>query len=209
MTETTPALAFPPARWRWRTLLSLLLVGALAACGTREPPFALKDITGLMPRLEFKLVNQDGMQVTADDFRDQIVLLYFGYTQCPDACPTTLASLERALHELGPASARQIRVLFVSVDPQRDTAAVLRRYVGSFGPQFTGLTGDDAALTALTKRYRVAYSCDKPDANGYYAVAHSSAVFVFQKGGTPRLLARDEDSSHAIAEDLRRLLASR
>lgn len=184
-----------------------LLIGALAACGSRQPPFALADITGLMPRLEFSLTDQDGRHVTADDYRKQIVLLYFGYTQCPDACPTTLATLERSLQDLGPA-ASEVRVLFVSVDPQRDTPAVLKRYVANFGPQFVGLSGDDAALTALAKRYRVAYSRDKPDANGYYAVAHSSAVFVFEKGGKPRLLARAEDSADTIAGDLRRLTAA-
>jgi protein SCO1/2 len=207
MTETAPARPFPLAQSRWQMLLVLVLLGTLTACGQREPSFALRNITGLMPRLEFNLTNQEGRQVSADDFRNEVVLLYFGYTQCPDACPTTLAALGRALHELGPA-ARQVRVLFVSVDPQRDTPAILRRYVESFGPEFVGLTGKDEALTALAKRYRVAYSRDKPDANGLYAVAHSSAVFIFQKGGEPRLLARDNDTSETIAADLRRLIAS-
>jgi protein SCO1/2 len=132
------------------------------------------------------------------------VLLYFGYTQCPDVCPTTLATLARALHELGPA-ASQVRVLFVSVDPARDTASVLKRYVANFGPQFVGLRGSDAALTALAKRYRVAYSRGTPDANGFYPVSHSSAVFVFQKGGAVRLLAREDDKATTIAADLRQL----
>jgi protein SCO1 len=180
----------------------------LGACGTQQPPFALEDISGLMPPLELHLTDQDGRQVTADNYRAQVVLLYFGYTQCPDVCPTTLATLARALHTLGPDAASHVRVLFVSVDPQRDTAAVLRSYVRAFGPEFVGLRGDDSELTALTKRYRVAYSRDLPDAGGSYAVAHSSAVFIFQKGGAPRLLARARDSSDAIAGDLRRLLAS-
>lgn len=194
-----------PQQRSWRLLLFCLLT-ALAACGTQQPAFMLKDISGLMPRLEFHLTDQDGRPATADDYRDRVVLLYFGYTQCPDACPTTLATLSRALRTLGPG-ASQVRVLFVSVDPQRDTASVLKPYVSSFGPQFVGLRGDDAALTALAKRYRVAYSRDRPDAGGFYAVAHSSAVFIFQKGGAPRLLARAEDSSAAISNDLGRLLA--
>lgn len=207
MTEIAPARTSTRAQPQWRIPIAFFLLAVLASCGSPEPSFSLKNITGLMPPLEFELTNQDGMRVTADDFRDQVVLLYFGYTQCPDACPTTLATLERALHTLGPA-ARQVRVLFVSVDPARDTTAILRQYVKAFGPEFAGLTGDDAALTALTKRYRVAYSRDKPDDRGLYAVTHSSAVFVFQKGGKARLLAREQDSSAAIAHDLRRLIAA-
>ncbi len=207
MTGTRTAQVFPLPGLRWPAFFVSFLLAALAGCGKQAPPFALENITGLMPRLEFNLTNQDRRQVTADDYRDQIVLLYFGYTQCPDVCPTTLATLSRALRELGPDASR-VRVLFVSVDPRRDTEAVLKRYVANFGPQFVGLRGDDRALTALAKRYRVAYSRDKPDANGFYAVAHSSAVFIFQKGGRPRLLARTDDSADAIAQDLHRLVAT-
>jgi protein SCO1/2 len=190
-----------------RPVMLLALIAALAGCGTSPHPFALQDVAGLMPRLQFDLVDQDGQRLTAADFRNDVVLLYFGYTQCPDACPTTLATLERALMQLGPA-ASQVRVLFVSVDPARDTPTVLKRYVASFGPQFIGLSGDDDALTAIAKRYRVAYSRGTPDSHGLYAVSHSSAVFVFQKGGQARLLAREGDSAQTIAADLRRLLST-
>jgi protein SCO1 len=96
----------------------------------------------------------------------------------------------------------------VSVDPQRDTSAVLKRYTGAFGPQFVGLRGDDDELTALSKRYRIAYHREPPDHNGYYAVDHSSAIFIFDASGHARLLAREGDGAQMIAHDLQRLAAS-
>lgn len=198
-----PATLFSRVWW----FTGLLALASLAACARSEPPFLLQNITGLMPTLEFRLTDQDNRAVSAENFRGQVVLLYFGYTQCPDACPATLATLQQALRSLG-SSAAGVRVLFVSVDPQRDTAAVLKRYVAYFGPEFVGLRGDDAALNALTHRYRVAYHREKADAHGYYAVDHSSAVFVFDRTGRPRLLAGSTSGAKTIASDLQRLLAS-
>lgn len=186
---------------------ALLLTALLAACAGRDPPYALKNITGLVSPLEFQLTNQDGRPVTAADYRHDLVLLYFGYTRCPDQCPTTLTTLANALHTLGPQSS-QVRVLFVSVDPRRDTTEVLKRYVSNFGPQFVGLRGDQAALTDLSKRYRVAYHYEKPDKYGNYEVDHSSAVFVFDGDGRARLLAQSDNTAQQVASDLRRLLAS-
>jgi protein SCO1 len=186
---------------------ALLLLASLAACTRSQPAFLLQNITGLMPALEFSLSNQDNQPVSADDYRGKVVLLYFGYTQCPDVCPATLAMLEQTLRALG-ANAANVRVLFVSVDPQRDTAAVLKRYLSNFGTEFVGLRGDDGALNALTRRYRVAYHREKPDARGYYAVDHSSAIFVFDQKGQVRLLAEESAGSNTIAADLRRLLES-
>ncbi len=195
---TTPLLR-PRVRM---LLLAVMLV--LSACGASPAPYALVSIRGLVPRLEFHLTDQDNRPVSADDYRGRIVLLYFGYTQCPDACPTMLAELSQALRRLGP-QASEARVLFVTVDPQRDTAAQLKRYVSFFGPQFVGLRGDDAALTALARRYRVAYHREPPDRNGNYVVDHSSAVFIFDRNGRARLLAREGDPLEAITGDLRRL----
>lgn len=176
----------------------------LAACGTREPPFALQSVRGLLPQLQFNLTDQDNRAVTAADYRGKIVLLYFGYTNCPDACPTTLTTLADVMRRLGP-SASKMRVLFVSVDPQRDTASVLKRYVAFFGPQFVGLRGDDGELTELSKRYRIAYHREPPDHNGYYAVDHSSAIFIFDASGRARLLAQEGEGAQTIAQDLQRL----
>lgn len=186
---------------------ALALAGALTACAGNDPPYALKDIDGLVAPLEFNLTDQDDRAVTAAAYRHDLVLLFFGYTQCPDECPTTLATLARALHTLGPG-ASQVRVLFVSVDPRRDTTAVLKRYVSNFGPEFVGLRGDPAQLTDLAKRYRIAYHYEKPDKFGNYEVDHSSAVFVFDGNGRARLLAQSDNSAQEVAADLRRLLAS-
>lgn len=187
---------------------ALLALGALPGCTPPQAPFGLQNITGLLPPLRFSLTNQDGRPVSAEDFRGKVVLLYFGYTNCPDVCPMTLALLERAVESLGSEAAR-VRVLFVSVDPARDSAAALKRYVSAFAPVVVGLRGEDGALDALIRRYRVTYHREPPDAHGYYAVDHSSAVFIFDRDGEARLLAGESSPPKVIAADLRRLLAPR
>ncbi len=185
----------------------LALCLAVLACGTSGPPYALQNVSGLLPRLQFQLTNQDDRPVTANDYRGKIVMVYFGYTHCPDACPTTLATLATAIRGLG-ADAARVRVLFITVDPKRDTPAALKSYVNFFGPQFVGLRGDDAELTALSKRYRIAYHLEPPDRYGNYAVDHSSAIFIFDGTGRARLLGSEGDGAAKIAQDLRRLAAS-
>ncbi len=186
--------------WTAFTLGVLLLAG----CARQLQP-DVTDVSGLVAPLEFTLTNQSGRAVTAADYRGDVVMLYFGYTHCPDACPATLATLADALHMLGPLAAR-VRVLFVTVDPRRDTLAVLKRYVSDFGPQFVGLRGTTAQLTAMIKRYRVSYHDEKPGKNGNYEVIHSSVVFIFGGRGRARLLAETGFASAAIATDVRRLL---
>jgi len=193
---------------RGRSLLGalVLVAAALAGCA-RQPAFKLQTIDGLLPALKFNLTDDDGRPVTAQDYRGDVVLLYFGYTHCPDVCPTTLARLSQALKGLG-ASASKVRVLFVSVDPQRDTTALLKRYAGYFGPQFIGLRGDDDMLTRLAKRYRISYHRDPPDQYGNYSVEHSSAVFIFDQKGYARLLTGETDPPTTVTQDLSRLIRS-
>ena len=186
---------------------ALVLTAALAGCAGSHPHYNLQNVTGLVSPLEFQLTNQDGQPVTAAAYRHDLVVLYFGYTECPDECPTTLTMLANALHTLGP-QASQVRVLFVTVDPRRDTTEVLKRYVSNFGPEFIGLRPDQAELTALSKRYRIAYHYEKPDKYGNYEVDHSSAVFIFDGGGRARLLAFSDNTSQQVASDLHRLLAT-
>jgi len=179
---------------------------ALAACGPRDPGWHAKDITGLVPDLAFRMTAQDGRAVTAAEYRGKVVLVFFGYTNCPDVCPSTLTKLAAAR-----AAMREhrdaVQVLFVTVDPARDTLARLAQYVPAFGPGMAGLRGDEEAIAALARRYRVAYSRDQPDARGEYAVSHSGGVFVFDGQGRGRLLVRDGDAAPAIAADLERLAA--
>jgi len=185
--------------------LGVLLTG-LVACNQHQQT-ALQDISGLMPDLAFNLTNENGEAVNASRYHGKVILLYFGYTHCPDVCPTTLGTLALALHDLG-TDADKVRVLFVTVDPARDTTSVLKQYVNAFGPQFTGLRGDDDELENLARHYRVAYTREKPDPKGHYTVTHSSAVFIFDGSGKARMLVRSTDKADAIAQDLRRLIAS-
>jgi len=177
----------------------------LGAC-TNDRPWHLHDLSGLMPPLQFTLTDGDGQTVHANKYRGKVILLYFGYTHCPDVCPTTLARLAKAVATLG-TGASSVRVLFISVDPKRDRPATLRSYCRYFGPQFVGLSGTDKELRTLTKRYRVTYSTGTPNANGDYEVTHSSAVFIFDTKANIRLLATYQATGDAIAADLQRLLA--
>lgn len=198
----------PPARHRkrLRTAALLLLLGLLG-CTRQGAPWQLKDIAGLMPPLQFELTDANtGRQVNGSDFHGSLLLLYFGYTHCPDVCPTTLAKLQQAVSQLGPAGA-EVRILFVSVDPARDSVADLKRYAAAFGPAVVGMRGTPQALRELTRRYRITFGYGKPDANGDYEVSHSSAVYIFDRQGQARLLARPDDSATTIAGDLGRLAA--
>ena len=195
------------ARTSGSRFIILLLVSLLAACGQNEAPWGLRNISGLMPSLDFNLTEaSDGATVHGKDFRGKVVLLYFGYTHCPDVCPTTLSLLSHAVKALG-TSADQVRILFVSVDPARDTLAQLKTYAAAFGPEVVGLRGSAEELEAVTKRYRVSYGYGKPDSRGAYEVSHSSAVYVFDREGEIRLLIGSTDSAPIITGDLQRLLA--
>ena len=189
------------AKW---TAAAVIAIGLLSGC-TSEAPWRTHDIAGLVPELSFAFTDDRDRAVTAQDFRGKVTLLFFGFTHCPDVCPTTLARLAEALRSVD-AGRDDVRVLVVTVDPARDSTAVMHRYVQAFGPQFVGLRGDAAALDAVTRRYRVSYTLGKPDAQGNYEVTHSTAVFVFGRDGLARLMFTPKDTTAAIAEDLRRLV---
>jgi protein SCO1 len=180
----------------------------LAACHRDEPPpWQLSDISGHMPDLSFQLTNDEGKTVTAADYRGKVTLLYFGYTHCPDVCPLTLAHLHVVLQKLGKA-ADNVRILFVSVDPTRDTPAVMHEYVNAFDPRAVGLTGSPADIEALTKRYRAAFTREPGTADGSYEVSHSSGIYIFDENGNARLLATPADPQDKIVHDLQLLLGS-
>ncbi|WP_176704111.1 SCO family protein [Burkholderia singularis] len=182
---------------------------ALAACSPGGEPWRLTNVTGHLPDLTFSLTGEDGKPIDAAAFRGRAALVYFGYTHCPDVCPATMARLMQVLALLGPG-ARDVRILFVSVDPARDTPAAMRDYVSAFDAEHAyGLTGSERQIEQLAKRYRVAYQMEKRDPRGGYEVTHSSAVYVFDAQGRARLLATDQDSPDAIAADLRRIIDRR
>jgi protein SCO1 len=172
----------------------------LAACA--PPRGAVTDITGAMPSLEFVMTRaNDAKPVTATDYRGKVVILYFGFTHCPDECPTTLANLAGALHALG-SRANDVRVLFVTVDPDRDDLPTLRKYVETFAPQIDGLRGTPDAIAMLARRYRVTYQVTPASSGQDYEVMHSDSVFFFDTAGRARYVATSVDSTAKIAGDI-------
>ena len=185
--------------FRWLLLAAASIL--LAACAA-QPAWQLNDVQGHLPDLKFKMTNDLGQPVTAANYRGKIVLLYFGYTHCPDVCPLTLVHLHTVLQKLGKA-ADGVRVLFVTVDPARDTVPVLHQYVTAFDPRIVGLTGNPNDIAQLAKRYRAYYKPEAPKINaGDYEVTHSSAIYIFDRDGHARLLATPGDSNDAILHDL-------
>ncbi|MBD3811917.1 MAG: SCO family protein [Betaproteobacteria bacterium] len=199
------SLRNPVARTRIFLAAAFCSFAALLSGCSQDKTWDLDNITGIVSPLAFSLTDDTGRHVTAETYRGKIVMLYFGYTHCPDVCPTTLATLSQALSKLGTA-ADKVRILFVTVDPQRDTPPLLKRYAEAFGPEFIGLRTDDPALRQLAKRYRVTYSLGKPDAHGNYEATHSSAVFIFDGKGKARLMAESSSSAVAIAHDVQQLI---
>lgn len=199
-------LTIPMSRFL-KPLGAMLVALVIAACGGPTVHWQLDDIAGHLPNLAFDLTSDSGKAVTAVDFKNKITLLYFGYTHCPDVCPLTLTHLHVVLQRLG-AAADGVRVLFVSVDPARDTPALLHLYVSAFDKHVTGLTGTPAQIEALAKRYRVAFNRESAKPDGSYDVSHSSGIYIFDRDGRARLLATSADSAGAIVHDLRALLGA-
>lgn len=178
---------------------ALLLALMLAACG--RSGFHMTDISGAMPRLDFHLTRaSDGRPVSGETYRGKVTLLYFGYTNCPDVCPATLANLTGMLAKV---KSPDVQILFVTVDPGRDSLPALREYARAFSPQIEGLRGTANQLADVARRYRVAYSVDPAPP---YTVMHSNAVFFFDKTGKARLVTTDTSNTAGIAADVKRLL---
>lgn len=182
----------------------------IAAC-SRKTHWHETDVSGALPKLSFHMTDAStGAPITAAAFRGKVTLLYFGYTLCPDFCPTTLTNLAAVLKNLG-SQANDVRVLFVTVDPNRDSLPVLKQYVALFAPQIVGLRGTPDALESLARRYRVAYSVTPAHDGHPYEVTHSSLVYVFDQDGNARLLissmATQKPDIAGTTDDLRTLIA--
>ena len=180
-------------------LASLVMLGG---CFGDNENWNGKDISGLMPELAFQLTGTSGDTVTAEQTDGNIRLLFFGFTSCPDICPATLQKLSRAVKDLPTELRKDTQIVFVSVDPQRDTPERIDSYVSFFSDRAIGLTGEEPALRELSKRYRTTFGYDEPDAEGNYNVSHSGAVYVFDREGKARLLIRPELSVEDIRMDL-------
>ena len=194
-----------------RAFLAIALIPALAACGKRADavdktsPFKSTDITGIGWGQDFQLIDHTGRARRLADFRGRAVMLSFGYTHCPNMCPTTLAQMAQVRPKLG-ADGKRVQGLFVTVDPARDTPEVLARYVPAFDPTFLGLHGEAAATEALAKEFKVYFHAKKADAEGLYTVYHMGAVYVFDPAERLRLLMTPPTGVDAMAADVATLL---
>jgi protein SCO1/2 len=195
---------FCRATW---VLLCLITLVALAGCQREpQPAWRLTDVGGHLPDLDFRLTDDNGKPVTGADFKGKVAIMYFGYTHCPDVCPLTLTQLHVVLDRLGP-QADNVRILFVSVDPKRDTPAIMHAYVNAFDKRAVGLVGSDADVEALAKRYRSAFTREPDRSEGVYEVSHSSAIYLFDANGKARLLATPSASQDDIVHDLHLLMS--
>jgi len=182
-----------------------LLVLSLIGCVPSQPGFRNTDLTGADCCKDFRLTDHDGKTRTLADFRGKAVVMFFGYTQCPDVCPTTMAEMKAALQQLG-ADARRVQMLFVTLDPERDTRELLAAYVPAFDPDFLGLYGDREATAKTAKDFRVFYQKQPGATPGSYTVDHTAGSYVFDPQGRVRLFVRHGDGGANLVADLRTLL---
>ena len=189
-----------------RTCCITTLVLILTACSPK-PEFKNIDITGGTAfGKDFSLVDPDGKVRTLVDFKGKVVMMFFGYTQCPDVCPTTLTEMQQVMTILGPQSDK-VQVLFVTVDPQRDTAAILKQYVPAFDPRFLGLSpADDAALEKVAKDFKIYYKKVPGVSSGSYTMDHTAGSYAFDPDGRLRLYIKHAQGPETLAHDLKELL---
>ena len=187
---------------------SLLLWAALVlgGCSPAKPQFEGVDITGADYAKDFHLTDVAGKPRSLADYRGQVVVLFFGYTQCPDVCPTTMAELHSVMRILGP-DADRVQVLFVTLDPARDTPALLAQYVPGFDPRFVGLYGDDAITAQTAKDFKVFYQRVPGPTATSYTLDHTAGSYVFDPQGRIRLFLRQGEPVASVAHDLKILLS--
>ncbi|KND60846.1 Cytochrome oxidase biogeneis protein Sco1/SenC/PrrC, putative copper metallochaperone [Candidatus Burkholderia verschuerenii] len=190
-----------------RRAFALLVCAVLLAACDKAPDFKNLDITGNKQfGSDFSLPDTTGKTRTLGDFKGKAVVLFFGYTHCPDVCPTTLAELSQALQQLGD-KAKDVQVLMVTVDPARDTAPLLGQYVQAFNPTYIGLRpASDAQLEKVAKDFRVYYAKSAGKTPGDYTMDHTAASYVFDKDGKLRLFAHDGQGVEPWVHDLKILL---
>jgi protein SCO1 len=188
-----------------RALIAAVLLVLVAACGRPDAPqFKSTDVTGANFGKALALNDHSGKARTLADFRGKVVVIFFGFTQCPDVCPTTLAEMGKVIKDLGD-DGNKVQVLFVSVDPERDTPELLRQYVTAFHPSFLGMVGDAEATKAATKEFKV-YVMKQPQKSGGYSVDHSAGTFILDTQGRLRLFAQHGAGAPALTADIRTLL---
>jgi protein SCO1 len=183
---------------------SIIICSSLLVSGCGEgPKFRSTDITGADYGTSLALTDHAGRPRTLEDFRGKVVVVFFGFTYCPDICPSTLAEVSAAVRSLG-ADADRVQVLFVTVDPERDTPEVLARYVTAFDERFLGLHGDAAATQRVAREFKIYY--EKRKAGDSYTVDHSAQTYVIDPQGRLRLFVRHDRIGADLPEDLKTLL---
>jgi protein SCO1/2 len=193
----------------WLAAAGVAAALALAACqpAPQPPSFQATDITGAAFARNFRLTDHNGQVRTLADFKGKAVAGFFGYVHCPDVCPTTLSDFSLALQQLGPLADR-VQVIFVTVDPQRDTPDLLKQFVPAFNPGFLGMYTDADSLRQLANEYKVVYQKSSVKAADDYLIDHNAGTYIYDPKGNLRLLMPYGSSPEAIAKDLRTLLAS-
>lgn len=179
----------------------------LAACTEAKPSFHAVDITGADYARDFSLTDADGKLRTLADFKGKAVVLFFGYAQCPDVCPTTMSEMAQVRQQLG-ADGDKLQVVFVTVDPARDTPEVMKAYMGAFDPSFIALIPTPDQLAALAKDFKVYFKKVDGKTPTSYSMDHSAASFVYDPQGRLRLYARYGAGVAPMVEDLKVLLKS-
>ena len=183
----------------------LLLLAGCDKLANKPLSFQNTDLTGLDYAKDFALTDHNGKPRTLADFKGKVVVMFFGFTQCPDVCPTTMAEMAAVMKALGP-QADKVQVLFVTVDPERDTQQLRAQYVPAFDPRFLGLYGDAAATAKVAKEFKVFYAKQPGKTPGSYTVDHTAASYVFDQNGKIRLFVRHGKGPEPIVHDIKQLL---
>lgn len=192
-----------------KAALVLALALMASACGERAggtpSPFKSTDISSVPWGRDFRLTDHTGQPRSLGDFKGKAVMLFFGFTHCPDVCPTTLADMARVIDRLG-KDGQRVQGLFVTVDPRRDTPQALAAFVTAFHPSFLGLYADEATTAALARDFKIFYGAQPADAHGAYTVMHSSGIYVYDPHGRLRLVMGPERTIDTMAADVALLL---
>jgi len=192
-----------------RRFLAVLAAALLGGCGVSDAPkFHATDITGADYAKAFTLTDQHGKSRSLAEFKGKAVTVFFGYTQCPDVCPTNLTTMAQVVKLLG-ADGERLQVLFVTVDPQRDTQQLLSEYMPAFHPSFLGLRGDAATTEGVMKDFRIFAQKQGDIAGGNYTVDHTAGTYAYDPQGRLRLYIRHGETPQNIADDLRLLIAGK
>lgn len=192
-------------RWALRTAAGALALALLSACSDAPQSFKGVDITGADYATGFSLTDHNGQKRTLADFKGKAVVVFFGFTQCPDVCPTTMGELAQAKRLLG-ADGERLQGLFISVDPERDTPEVMKQYVANFDPSFLALYAAPGELEALARSYKVYFKKVEGKTPTSYTIDHSAGSYVYDPEGRIRVYHRYGSGAQALADDLKILL---